>query len=134
MIISDLAAQLARELNPELYQSLNSMKDWKNDDIQIGVEMFRRQIKALEETIQAAIEPLQKDQIRLNRLIESGAPTFLENHMGIVCLDDQMGPDAVIDEEPMTNFKHWPTHREAIDHMGERTSEGIAFLEKIINQ
>lgn len=61
---------------------------------------------------------LLKDRERLEKLIECGCPTFLENDAGHVCLDEtQPSPKS----EPMSNYKHWPTPREAIDHMHERT-------------
>lgn len=70
------------------------------------------------------------DTQRLNRLIKSMCPTFLQNNDGWVCLDEGSSPPDWV-EEPMANFKHWTTAREAIDNMGARTPAGLRYKAKV---
>ncbi len=67
---------------------------------------------------QRASKITEPDTLRLDKLIDCMVPTFLQNDGGWVCLCEDGEP---LESQPMSNFRHWPTARDAIDHMGERT-------------
>lgn len=66
---------------------------------------------------------------RLERLLVT-CHTILANDQGFVCIDEE-ARYPFIESEPMSNFKHWPDERTAVDHMGERTPEGQAFYDSL---
>ena len=91
-----------------------------------GFGGYISQINTERENLRAQVVALEADKLRLDRLIKSMVPTFIQNSMGWICLDETMEGEP-IPEQPMANFKHWPTARDAIDHIGERTEAGVAW-------